>query len=50
MAFRALLRDTYEVLIAENADEAFQLLGSHDIPLIVSDQRMPGMTGRNCWK
>ncbi len=45
VAFRAILRDTYEVLIAENADEAFQLLGSHDIPLIVSDQRMPGMTG-----
>jgi two-component system, cell cycle sensor histidine kinase and response regulator CckA len=45
VAFRALLRDTYEVLIAESAYEAFQLLESHDIPLIVSDQRMPGMTG-----
>ena len=46
VAFRAILRDSYEVLIAENADEAFQLLGSHDdVPLIVSDQRMPGMTG-----
>jgi len=45
VAFRALLRDTYEVLIAENADEAFRFLGSQDIPLIVSDQRMPGMSG-----
>ena len=45
VAFRALLRDTYDVLIAENADEAFQLLNRHEIPLIVSDQRMPGMTG-----
>ena len=45
VAFRALLRDTYDVLIAENADQALQLLNSHDIPLIVSDQRMPGMTG-----
>lgn len=45
VAFRALLRDTYEVLIAENADEAFRLLESRDIPLIVSDQRMPGMSG-----
>ena len=45
VAFRALLRDTYDVLIAENADEAFRLLDNHDIPLIVSDQRMPGMTG-----
>ena len=46
VAFRALLRDTYEVLIAENAGEAFRCWRSHDdIPLIVSDQRMPGMTG-----
>ena len=45
VAFRALLRDSYDVLIAEKPDEAFQLLNSHDIPLIVSDQRMPGMTG-----
>ncbi|QWV97877.1 response regulator [Geomonas nitrogeniifigens] len=45
VALRALLRDTYEVLIAERAEEAFLLLQSNDIPLIVSDQRMPGMTG-----
>jgi PAS domain S-box-containing protein len=45
VAFRALLRDTYEVLIAENAEEAFRLLAGPDIPLIVADQRMPGMTG-----
>jgi PAS domain S-box-containing protein len=46
VAFRAILRDTYEVLLAENAEEAFQVLGRHDdIPLVVSDQRMPGMTG-----
>ncbi|MBJ6749138.1 response regulator [Geomonas anaerohicana] len=45
VALRALLRDTYEVLIAETADEAFAILKEHDIPLIVSDQRMPGMTG-----
>ena len=45
VAFRALLNDTYEVLIAENADEAFQLLENNDIPLVVSDQRMPGMKG-----
>lgn len=45
VAFRALLNDTYEVLIAENAEEAFRLLSDNDIPLIVSDQRMPGMKG-----
>jgi two-component system NtrC family sensor kinase len=45
VALRALLRDTYEVFIAETTDEAFALLSGHDIPLVVSDQRMPGMTG-----
>lgn len=44
-AFRVLLRDTYNVLTAENAEEAYILLKQHDIPLVVSDQRMPGMTG-----
>ncbi|WP_129127399.1 response regulator [Geomonas oryzae] len=45
VALRALLRDTYEVFVAETTDEAFALLSGHDIPLVVSDQRMPGMTG-----
>ena len=45
VALRALLRDTYEVLIAESAAEAFGYLAEHEIPLIISDQRMPGMTG-----
>lgn len=45
VAFRALLRDTYDVLIAESAEQAIELLQNNDIPLVVSDQRMPGMTG-----
>ncbi len=45
IAFRALLRDTYDVLIAENTEDAYALLRSRDIPLIVSDQRMPGQSG-----
>lgn len=45
IAFRALLRDTYDVLIAENAEDAYALLRSNDVPLIVSDQRMPGQNG-----
>lgn len=44
-AFRILLRDQYNVLTAENAEEAYGLLSKHDIPLVVSDQRMPGMSG-----
>ena len=45
IAFRALLRDTYDVLIADNTEDAYALLQSRDIPLIVADQRMPGQNG-----
>lgn len=44
-AFRVLLRDRFDVLTAENARDAYELLKEHDIPLVVSDQRMPGMSG-----
>ena len=40
-----LFRGTYEVHSAASAAEAIELLEVHDISLIVSDQRMPGMTG-----
>lgn len=43
----ALFRRTgqYAVLTANSARDALELLGTHDIDVIVSDQRMPGMTG-----
>lgn len=40
-----LFRGTYDVVSASSADEAIELLSVHDISLIISDQRMPGMTG-----
>ncbi len=40
-----LFRDTYNVIIAASGAEAIETLSRHDIALIVSDQRMPGMTG-----
>jgi response regulator RpfG family c-di-GMP phosphodiesterase len=40
-----LFRDNYEVHSAASAQEALELLVLHDFALIVSDQRMPGMTG-----
>ncbi len=40
-----LLRGTYEVITAASGAEALELLAMHDISLIISDQRMPGMTG-----
>jgi DNA-binding NtrC family response regulator len=40
-----LFREDYEVLTAESGDEALALLGQHDVALLITDQRMPGMTG-----
>jgi DNA-binding NtrC family response regulator len=40
-----LFRRDYMVVAASSGDEALQLLGQHDIALLITDQRMPGMTG-----
>ena len=40
-----LFRQDYEVLTAESGDDALALLGQHDVALLITDQRMPGMTG-----
>ena len=40
-----LLRETYEVVTAESGAEALTLLQQHNVALMISDQRMPGMTG-----
>lgn len=40
-----LFRNDYEVISAESGNDALELLTLHDFALIVSDQRMPGMTG-----
>jgi len=44
-ALRALFRSDYHVFTALNGTEALQLIKEHDIPVVVSDQRMPEMTG-----
>lgn len=40
-----LFRDSYEVYTAASGTEGVELLEVHDFALILSDQRMPGMTG-----
>jgi len=40
-----LLRDQYDVVSAQSGADGLDVLSVHDIALIVSDQRMPGMTG-----
>ena len=42
---RTLRREGYEILTASNADEGFSLLAKYPVQLIVSDQRMPEMSG-----
>ncbi|WP_420476563.1 EAL domain-containing protein [Noviherbaspirillum sp. ST9] len=42
---RTLRSDGYEVLIAMSPAEAFELLGRHQVQVVLCDQRMPGMSG-----
>jgi len=44
-SLRHLFHRTYRVLTANGGDEAVELLGRHEVHLILSDQRMPGMSG-----
>jgi DNA-binding NtrC family response regulator len=44
-SMRAMFRRDYEVLLANSGQEAIDLLRDHMVDVIVSDQRMPGMTG-----
>lgn len=40
-----LFRNDYNVLTAESGADALSLLEQHDVALIITDQRMPGMSG-----
>ena len=42
---RVVRRESFKVLTAESGAEALVLLRQHDVSVIVSDQRMPGMIG-----
>jgi YesN/AraC family two-component response regulator len=42
---RLLRRDGYTIFHANNGEEGLALLAQHQIGVIISDQRMPGMTG-----
>jgi CheY-like chemotaxis protein len=42
---RILRRDGYRILSAGGAQEGLELLAKHPVGVILSDQRMPGMTG-----
>lgn len=42
---RLLRRDGYHLITASSAAEGLLRLAEHDVDVIISDQRMPGMTG-----
>ena len=42
---RVFYKQGYEILAALNADEAFDFMATYDVGVIISDQRMPEMTG-----
>ncbi|HSN00017.1 MAG TPA: DUF1631 family protein [Rudaea sp.] len=42
---RTLRADGYRILTAGNATEALEVLRTHEVNVVVSDQRMPGITG-----
>jgi DNA-binding NtrC family response regulator len=42
---RAVLEDTCEVLQAANGQQALDVLGGHEVDLVMLDQRMPGESG-----
>lgn len=44
-ALERVFRGNYTVLTAESGAQALTLLEQHDVALLISDQRMPGITG-----
>lgn len=44
-AFKATFRRAYNVFVAESGAEGLEVLTNNEIEVILSDQRMPNMTG-----
>jgi DNA-binding NtrC family response regulator len=44
-SFKAAFRRDFEIYTAQSAREGRRILDSHEIGVIITDQRMPGMTG-----
>lgn len=44
-AFMAAFRKNFKVLLANSLQEAWELLGKHDVHVVMADQRMPGTPG-----
>lgn len=44
-AFKSVFRDYYEIRLASSAEEGYKIMKQEEIDIVISDQRMPGMTG-----
>jgi response regulator RpfG family c-di-GMP phosphodiesterase len=44
-SLKGLLRREFELHTAESGDEALEILDKHEIHVVMTDQRMPNMTG-----
>jgi DNA-binding NtrC family response regulator len=44
-ALERLFREDYTVITAQSGAEALHLLAQHDVAILITDQRMPEMTG-----
>ncbi len=42
---RVFRRENWQVLVANNAHEGFELMAVHEVGVVISDQRMPGISG-----
>ncbi len=45
VSFKATFRIKYNVFTAESGEEAIKVLNENEVNLIITDQRMPNMTG-----
>lgn len=45
VSFKATFRRDFDIYTAESASEGRKIIEQHSIQVIISDQRMPGMTG-----
>jgi len=41
----ALHKENYDILTADSAEKAMEMLGRHRVDVVVSDEQMPGMSG-----
>jgi two-component system sensor histidine kinase/response regulator len=44
-SFKIIFRKDYDVLVAKSAQEGLEMLEKHEVRLVITDQRMPNMTG-----